>query len=240
MQSDDPSEDSAPLFMKIVAKVLGQQSDMNMDDAAKMVNLYMFAGDNVGLGSFWIICSALSHTGLYKRLRDEADAGFTEYLAEKPTTVVKNADGTDEERPTRFGDMLVDIPYLDKLFPLLNSVFKEMLRYHGKQMFNRRAETDLEITPDRDEPTKKLLIRKGDRIILWMRPTHHDPAVFKDPHTFKPERFMATAERGSGDIDESNNGFMLPFGFGTTVVSIDRTLDKMNADHRTFSALDAS
>ncbi|KAK7460595.1 hypothetical protein VKT23_009315 [Stygiomarasmius scandens] len=220
MQNDDPTSHSSPLFMKVVAKVLGLESDMSMEDAAKMVNLYMFAGDNIGIGSFWIISRLLGHPGLYEKVRKEADVAFATYTARKPTITFVDADGIEHERPTRFSDFLVDLPALDRSFPLLSSVFQEMVRYHGKQMFNRRAEVDVEIALNPEEPEKKLLIRKGDRIILFMRPTHHDPAVFKDPYVFKPERFIDISDQGATDImstDGSKNAFMLPFGFGTTV-----------------------
>lgn len=218
IETPDPASDSAPLFMKIMSKVLALQPDMDMQDAAKMVNLYMFAGDNVGLGTFWIFSRALAHPGLYTKLRDEADRVWKQYKQTHPTIAVPGG----ERRESVFSDMLGDISILDKDFPLLNSVFKEMLRWHGKQMFVRRAEVDflLPIIGNGSvaAPESHLVVKKGDNIILYMRPTHFDPEVFHEPHTFKPERFMAVDGKEAGEIDESKNGFMLPFGFGSTVV----------------------
>ncbi|EGO03073.1 hypothetical protein SERLA73DRAFT_176591 [Serpula lacrymans var. lacrymans S7.3] len=214
LETPDPESDSSPIFMKILAKVLNQLPDMAMEDAAKMVNLYMFAGDNVGLAAFWIMSHAVGHAGLYKRLKDEVDGIWREYRINKPTTV----DSDGNEKKTEFYDMLNDLEILDKAFPLLNSVFKEMLRFHGKQMFVRRAESDVLLpAPTDEDPDRKVLVKKGENIILYMRFTHHDENVFKDPHTFIPERFLATGGKDAGEIDESKSGFMIPFGFGTTV-----------------------
>ncbi|EIN09896.1 cytochrome P450 [Punctularia strigosozonata HHB-11173 SS5] len=219
LKTDDPKAHDGPIFMKILAKVIDQQPDMDMHDAAKMVNLYMFAGDNIGLGSFWIVSRILAHTGLYAQLSAEIERAWQGFRARTPTIVVAKSEGdVGVERPVTFADMLNDLETLDRDLPLLNSVFKEMTRFHGKQMFVRRAETDmlLPVGTD-DEPDKTVVVQKGDNIILYMRPTHFREDTFKDPHTFRPDRFVSVDGKDVGEIDESKSGFMVPFGFGTTV-----------------------
>ncbi|XP_006366470.1 cytochrome P450 82A3-like [Solanum tuberosum] len=54
-------------------------------------------------------------------------------------------------------------------------------------------------------------IPKGTRLLVNLWKIHHDPNIWKNPHEFKPERFLTTHK----DVDVRGNHFeLIPFGSG--------------------------
>ena len=85
-------------------------------------------------------------------------------------------------------------------FPLLDATFKENLRFHTPATLSFR-------TAQRDFTTPHGNIRKGDVVILKFNAVHRNPAVFRNPDEFRPERFL-------GDEKGHSDAFLFAFGSG--------------------------
>ncbi|KAG9139019.1 hypothetical protein Leryth_023537 [Lithospermum erythrorhizon] len=90
--------------------------------------------------------------------------------------------------------------------PYLRSIVKETLRLHppGPFLFPRK--------PDKDVEVSGYTILANSQVIVNIWKLGRDPSFWKDPLTFKPERFL------DSDFDVRGHNFeLLPFGSGRRV-----------------------
>ncbi|KAI8146009.1 cytochrome P-450 cyp509A1, partial [Fennellomyces sp. T-0311] len=123
------------------------------------------------------------------------------YLAVNPDIQKK----AREEAIRVLGDDKKDIkPTLDQLqdMPYINMVIKEVLRLDGPAItvVLREAAEDTDLSG--------VFIPKGTRLQLDIYQLHHNPAVWKDPEAFDPERFAPGGEAEHGGLT------WLPFSSG--------------------------
>ncbi|KAJ5339389.1 hypothetical protein N7452_006117 [Penicillium brevicompactum] len=88
--------------------------------------------------------------------------------------------------------------------PYINALVKEVLRWHPVVPMN------LAHTSNQDDTCDGYFIPKGSSILANIWAFTHDPDVYHDPMTFKPERFLASSD---GHIPE-RDPHLLVFGFG--------------------------
>ncbi|KAK8058806.1 Cytochrome P450 [Apiospora phragmitis] len=120
-------------------------------------------------------------------------------LAQRPEMVARvraenlAARGGDRRRPFDL-DMYPALPYT-------RAVVKELLRYRPPVIFVPYVATKkFPITPD-------YTVGKGAMVIPSCYPALHDPAVYRDPETFDPERWI------SGDAESKTKNWLV-FGAG--------------------------
>jgi len=89
----------------------------------------------------------------------------------------------------------------------IQCVIKESLRLHPSLPFIPR---DLE----EDTVIDSVLYPKNTRIALCMYEMQRDPKVWKDPLTFKPERFFATDENAQSTKEQGRSFTSVPFSAG--------------------------
>ncbi|KAK4879369.1 hypothetical protein RN001_007515 [Aquatica leii] len=101
--------------------------------------------------------------------------------------------GDDPFRPITFND-IQSMKYLE-------AVVKEVLRlYPPVPYYSRTSETEINFDD--------YIIPKDTSVLMNIYGVHHDPKLFPDPESFKPERFL------SKNIDEGNNYGYFPFSYG--------------------------
>ncbi|KAJ3486335.1 hypothetical protein NLI96_g4303 [Meripilus lineatus] len=87
-------------------------------------------------------------------------------------------------------------PTLDTLsaLPILQACFYESLRFFPAGVtLTRDVLEDISVTVSRPSH-QTICLEKGSRIIIDMVGVHHDPNVFQDPESFKPERWHNVPE----------------------------------------------
>ena len=75
------------------------------------------------------------------------------------------------------------------LYPVLDSVIEETLRWAGRSSTIRRAEKDTGLTQD----GKIIPVRKGDYVIADVRALHFNPQGYPDAEIFKFDRYITSA-----------------------------------------------
>lgn len=88
--------------------------------------------------------------------------------------------------------------------PYINALVKEVLRWHPVVPMN------VAHASSQDDICEGYLIPKGSSILANIWAFTHDEKVYRDPMTFKPERFLVTAENPHPERDPH----LLIFGFG--------------------------
>ncbi len=93
-------------------------------------------------------------------------------LIAEQDALVRDADGNVEVTYEQTGAM-----------PLLDSFLLETLRFHP-------AVNGMSRLPSRDVEILGRFVPKGTSIFCDFKPAHRNPALYPDPNTFKPDRFM--------------------------------------------------
>ncbi|OQE34915.1 hypothetical protein PENCOP_c015G06813 [Penicillium coprophilum] len=88
--------------------------------------------------------------------------------------------------------------------PYINALVKEVLRWHPV------VPMSVAHTSTQDDTCEGYFIPKGSSVLTNVWAYTHDPTVYHDPMTFKPERFLTTPDRKVPERDPH----MLVFGFG--------------------------
>lgn len=96
--------------------------------------------------------------------------------------------------------------HLSKL-TYLDAVFKETLRMHPPLPFGGPR------SPSKIATVGGYNIPEGSTIFLNLWAIHRDPNNWKNPHEFRPERFMESIDAGKFELSGNNFNF-LPFGSG--------------------------
>ncbi|RHZ72745.1 hypothetical protein CDV55_102908 [Aspergillus turcosus] len=90
--------------------------------------------------------------------------------------------------------------------PYINAIVKEVLRWHPV------APMGIPHTTTQDDVYEGYFIPKGSMVLANIWGFTHDPNVYPDPMTFKPERFLET-DSNTPELDP----YTLSFGFGRRV-----------------------
>ena len=150
------------------------------------------ANANTNLLAFWLLAHAIATPGLLDELRKET-APF-----------VSLSSNTIES---------IDIDGLLTNCPLTKSCFLETLRISTVSLSIRNVVEDFSVT---DPTTKKSqTFRSGTFITVPHVANHADPAVFHEPATFQPRRFMVEEQLENGDKKwVARPGALKPWGQG--------------------------
>jgi cytochrome P450 len=120
-------------------------------------------------------------------------------LGERPDIMAKVL---EEQKRLRPNGEEITFEVLEKM-EYTKQVAKELLRYRPPVlMVPHQAARDVPLTEEYTVP-------KGSVVIPSVWPSHHDGAIFKDPHIFDPDRF--SPERAE---DVKNPKHFLAFGYG--------------------------
>ncbi|PKU66140.1 geraniol 8-hydroxylase [Dendrobium catenatum] len=116
---------------------------------------------------------------------------------------------------------IVEEHHIDKL-PYLNATIKEVLRLHPTVPL---------LVPHRPSSTCTVggyMVPEGSRVFINAWAIHRDPAIWKEPLEFKPERFMNTIHERKWD-GNGNDFNYLPFGSGRRICAGIAMAEKMLA-----------
>ncbi|XP_012855807.1 PREDICTED: ferruginol synthase-like [Erythranthe guttata] len=97
--------------------------------------------------------------------------------------------------------------------PYLQAVIKETFRYHppGPLLFPRKSEHDAQVSG--------YLIPKGTQVLVNVWAMGRDPAIWSDPESFRPERFLSDKNNTTAtSTDFKGQHFeLIPFGAGRRI-----------------------
>jgi len=88
--------------------------------------------------------------------------------------------------------------------PYVEAILKEILRWNSPTPLTSRL-------LERDRDYEGHLLPSGATVVVHLWSMTHDDAIFSDPHTFNPDRYMSD---GAGTEDNAMNSYSLVFGFG--------------------------
>jgi cytochrome P450 len=150
----------------------------------------------------WMIIHILAQPEIATRIREE----IKPYIeVSKPYSI-----GAFSETPK----LTISHDGLAKACPLLRAAFFETLRLCNQPWSVRQLSKDISISTGKSGDTQapnSYGLKNGEYITVPHDLHMLDPAYFPDPHTFKPDRFLETAEDGSVSV---NIGSIRPFGGG--------------------------
>ena len=162
----------------VFRKYGGTEEDITKLDLTNLIGVLINATPML----FWGILHIYSSPSLLHALREEIDA------------VVRYEINPFSEAQRR----ILDVKSIQSACPLLNSTFKEMLRYYTHTATNRAVLSDI-ILADRYR------LKKGSILCIPGATVHFNPNVWgPDAHVFKPDRFLPrpdgkkTAPSGAG------------------------------------------
>lgn len=175
----------------VMQYLLTLQEKKNLNDVELMANAITFFLDGYETSS--ISMSLISfEIARSKRVQDKLRA---EILA------------AEEKGPLTM-ESIADLPYLDQ-------VIHEALRLNTPfGILSKRCVTDCELALTDDPNGKKVKIAEGTAVTIPVMGIHRDPANYKDPLEFIPERF--DAEEG-GVKAYKDKGALMMFGDGPRI-----------------------
>ncbi|EYU22015.1 hypothetical protein MIMGU_mgv1a019827mg, partial [Erythranthe guttata] len=95
--------------------------------------------------------------------------------------------------------------------PYLQAVIKETFRYHppGPLLFPRKSEHDAQVSG--------YLIPKGTQVLVNVWAMGRDPAIWSDPESFRPERFLSDKNNTTATNFKGQHFELIPFGAGRRI-----------------------
>ena len=172
----------------VFRKYGGTEEDISKLDLTNLIGVLINATPML----FWGILHIYSSPSLLHALREEIDA-VARY----------------ETSPSGRERRILDVKSIQSACPLLNSTFKEMLRYYTHTATNRAVLSDI-ILADRYR------LKKGSILCIPGATVHFNPDVWgPDAHVFKPDRFLPGSD-GKGKVP-SGAGAWRVWGGGATI-----------------------
>ena len=142
-----------------------KESKLSKADATALNILLAFGfHSNTWYTLFWLMVQLIHDDGLMEKIRSEIN--------------LNNPQLVDPDDNSGEG-----------LYPILNSVIEETLRWAGRSSPIRRVEKDTELTQD----GKFIPVRKGEYIIADVRALHFNPQGYPDAEIFKYDRYITSA-----------------------------------------------
>lgn len=159
---------------------------------------------NASMLVYWQVLYILSTPGLAQRIREET-APYT--VVSKPISI-----GTISEAPK----LSISHEELAKNCPLLKATYFEALRLTSQPWSVRYVAHDMSIQGDKKNGTDpaSFLLKKGEYVTVPHDLHMRDPAYFRDPETFDPERFLERSENG---MLSTHVGTIRPYGGGPSL-----------------------
>jgi len=146
-----------------------KESKISKADATALNILLAFGfHSNTWYTLFWLMVQLIYEDGLVEKIRAEIDLNNPQFV--------------DPDDSSGEG-----------LYPILNSVIEETLRWAGRSSPIRRAEKDTGLTQD----GKFIPVRKGEYIIADVRALHFNPEIYPDAEIFKFDRYITSASEGT-------------------------------------------
>jgi len=162
-----------------------KESNIAQADATTLNVLVSFGfHSNTWYTLFWLMVQLIHDEGLMEKIRSEIN--------------LNNPQLVDPDDNSREG-----------LYPILNSVIEETLRWGSRIGTIRRAEKDTGLTQD----GKFIPVRKGEYVIADVRALHLNPQKYPDAEVFKFDRYSTSA------TSEGTPSKALAWGGGKHVVS---------------------
>jgi len=142
-----------------------KESKISKGEATALNVLFAFGfHSNTWYTLFWLMVQLIYDDGLMEKVRSEIN--------------LNNPQLVDPDDRSGEG-----------LYPILNSVIEETLRWAGRSSTIRRAEKDTGLMQD----GKFIPVRKGEYVMADVRALHFDPQGYPDPETFKFDRYLTSA-----------------------------------------------
>jgi cytochrome P450 len=95
--------------------------------------------------------------------------------------------------------------------PYIRACLKEVLRMKVAILTHRKVDRDCHITTSTGE---KLRLPKDDMVSIASYLRHFDPAIYPDPHTFYPERWLEPEMLERSPLDSMGDDCWFPFSKG--------------------------
>ncbi|KAL2036993.1 hypothetical protein N7G274_010278 [Stereocaulon virgatum] len=152
---------------------------------------------------FWMLLHIWATPGLANQVRDEIKIYAT-------ATQPPRDFGIPE--PPR---LKIDIGGLVKSCPLLKACYYECVRLYSAPTSVGSVNNDMIIRGDRDDGVEppKFSLDAGSNVAAPLSLHHYDPNFFKDPHVFRPGRFLQANKDGKGQ-QTFVPGTIKPWGIG--------------------------
>jgi len=141
-----------------------KESKISKADATALNILVAFGfHSNTWYTIFWLMVQLIHDDGLMEKIKSEIN--------------LNNPQLVDPDDNSREG-----------LYPILNSVIEETLRWGSRIGTMRRAEKDTGLTQN----GKFIPVRKGEYVIANVRALHFDEQKYPDPEIFKFDRYITS------------------------------------------------
>ncbi|KAM9349218.1 cytochrome P450 7B1 [Symphorus nematophorus] len=185
-------------FIRTRVEVLDQYALRDVDKAGHHVAILWASVANTVPASFWAVYYLVSHPEALDVVRQEV-------------LDVLNQDGIEFSRDR---DVELSRGQLDRLVYLESSI-KESLRLSSASMNIRVAEEDFSLCVDGE---RSVAVRKGDIIALYPQSLHMDPEIYKEPQTFRPDRYIQDGRKRTDFYKDGQKlkHYLMPFGSGAT------------------------
>ncbi|SZF04291.1 unnamed protein product [Blumeria hordei] len=187
-------------FIKARHKFL-KENGFNIKERAD-IGILWASISNTNMLVFWFILHVYSSPGLVKSIRDEINL----YALVTPGITI----GKFSEAPR----LSLNPKMLSKSCPQLRAALFETLRLHSKAWSVRAVSEDIEISNNQKElGFAPFHLNKGEYVVIPNSVHMNDPTYYRDPLSFKPERFLTYNDDGS---ISANVDAIRPFGGGSS------------------------
>ncbi|XP_029309478.1 25-hydroxycholesterol 7-alpha-hydroxylase [Cottoperca gobio] len=187
-------------FIRMRSELLDQYDTLrDVDKAAHHFAILWASVGNTVPASFWVMYYLVSHPDALQVVRQELHDALrlagVEFSQDRDVTLGK--------------DQLEKLVYLE-------SAINESLRLSSASMNIRVVQEDFSLRLDGE---CSVAVRKGDVIALYPQSMHMDPEIYKEPQSFRLDRFI---QDGTMKTDFYKDGqklkyYLMPFGSGSSM-----------------------